>query len=570
MQDIVVVEGLTFAYEGMARPVLQNVSFRVARGEAVLILGPSGCGKSTLLLTLNGIVPQRLPGTFSGRVTVDGLDTREHDVPQVAEKVGLVFQDPEAQFCTLYVEDEVAFGLENLCTPRPVMQERVAWALRQVGLLEKAHARLDHLSGGEKQKVVLAATLAMDPPVLALDTPTANLDPASAREFWYLLARLKEELGKTLIIVEQQVDELMPLVDRVVLLDGGGQVIDVASPRELTRRYPVRRLTQMGIWVPQIWEALADTKVVNQGALPITVEEAAAEVIRALNTHAPPPVTQPPRPTSPPILTVQGLSYTYSRGKAPALTDVHLTLPRGTFCAIVGTNGAGKTTLAKCLTKILPPPPNTVFLDGHDIHHLPLTEVTRRVGYVFQNPEHQFVTDTVFDELAFGLRVRGVPEPDVKARVDAMLEKMRLVSRADAHPFSLSQGEKRRLSVATALIVEPDILILDEPTLGQDRDTALALMDEMRRLHAAGRTVIFITHDMRLVAEYAHMVVLMHQGRVLFQGAVEALFLDPRRLAQASLIVPPLVELAHRVRARRPDWPLLTSTRAWRSVLEAF
>ena len=568
MGEIVVVEGLTFTYEGAARPVLQGISFRVRRGEAVLILGPSGSGKSTLLLALNGIVPQRLPGEFSGRVVVDGLDTQEHEVPRLAEKVGLVFQDPEAQFCTLYVEDEVAFGLENLCTPRNEMRERVAWALAQVGLVDKAAARLDRLSGGEKQKVSLAAALAMDPPILALDTPTANLDPASAREFWRLLARLKAELGKTLIIVEQQVDDLISLVDRVVLLDAEGRVVDVGTPREIGQRHPVRRLTGMGIWVPQVWEALAATRVTAADGLPLTVEEAASLVVRSLDARTPPAGARPTPAKKAPLLTVRGLTYTYPTGTRPAVDDVHLTIGRGEFCAVVGTNAAGKTTLAKCLTKILPPPPGTVFLDGKDVHDLPLAEVTRRVGYVFQNPEHQFVADTVFDELAFGLRVRGVPEPEVQERVEAMLTQMRLHDRARAHPFSLSQGEKRRLSVATALIVEPEVLILDEPTLGQDRETALTLMEEMRRLHATSRTVVFITHDMRLVAEYAQTMVLMHRGRVIFQGSTEEAFRQPDLMARASLVAPPLVDLAHRVRAQRPDWPLLTSVRAWREALE--
>ena len=571
MKDVVVVEELTFTYEGASRPVLQAVSFRVRRGEAVLVLGPSGSGKSSLLLALNGLIPQRLAGEFQGRGLVDGLDTLAHPVPQLATKVGLVFQDPESQFCTLYVEDEVAFGLENLCVPREEMRERVDRALAQVGLADKAATRLDRLSGGEKQKVALAAALAMDPPILALDMPTANLDPASAREFWRLLARLKADLGKTLIIVEQQVDEVIPLVDRVLLFDASGRLQDVLSPRELGRRYRAADLAATGIWVPQIWEAL-DGTLVRQGAerdLPLTVEEAASLVIRSTDGRAPRWTPPAPEGQTEPIVEIRGLTYTYPASTRPAVQDVHAVVPRGAFCAVVGTNGAGKSTLAKCMTKILEPPRGTVFLDGQDVAEIPLAEVTQRVGYVFQNPEHQFVADTVFDELAFGLRVRGVPEGEVRERVEAMLRWMRLQDRARAHPFSLSQGEKRRLSVATALILEPDVLILDEPTLGQDRETALALMVEMQRLHELGRTIVFITHDMRLVAEYAEQVIVMHEGRVIFQGTTLALFRAGDVLERASLVLPPLVELAHRVRAVRPEWPLLPSVRAWREALEA-
>jgi energy-coupling factor transport system ATP-binding protein len=576
-QPIIEIRNLTFQYEAADAPVLRDVSLSVEAGETVLLLGPSGCGKSTLLLCLNGIIPHRILGDFSGQVRVAGLDVAEHEVHEMAEKVGLVFQDPEAQFSMLYVEDEVAFGLENLRYPRAVIRQRIEWALQMVGLAHKLGQRLDHLSGGEKQKVALASVLAMEPEVLVFDAPTANLDPASARDFFALLRRLKEELGKTLVIVEQRVDDLIAMVDRLVLLNARGEVIGNGPPREVVEAVGSEFLDRYGIWIPQAWE-LVDFARQHGAAIPtypFTTEEAYTCLVPFLDHHLPAEFSQKgwenrAAAAMPEIITVQGLSHTYPAYPTgiPALRDVRFHVQAGDFCAIVGQNGAGKTTLAKYITRILEPPPGTVFLNGEDVAGLPLHEVTRQIGYVFQNPEHQFVEDTVYDELAYSLRVRGVEERVVRERVLEMLETFQLRSLAHRHPFELSQGEKRRLSVATMLIVEPEVLILDEPTLGLDKATASILMEAMRALNEQGRTILFITHDMRLVAEYARSVAVMVAGEVIFQGAVRELFEHADVMAASALLVPPMVALSRRFREVDPAFPLLTSVREFRQLLE--
>ena len=574
-EPIVEIRGLSFRYEGAEAPVLRDVHLTVEAGETVLLLGPSGCGKSTLLLCLNGIIPHRIPGEFSGQVTVAGLDVLQHEVHTMAEKVGLVFQDPEAQFAMLYVEDEVAFGLENLRYPREVIVERVEAALRQVGLAHKIGQRLDRLSGGEKQKVALASVLAMEPEVLAFDAPTANLDPLSAQEFFALLRHLKEALGKTLIIVEQQVDGLIPLVDRLVLMNGAGEIIADGAPREVIATVGPDALSRYGIWTPQVWELVdfARRQGMDVPEYPLTVEEAHALLAPVLDGRVPSEfVAEHPRMQAEgeAAIRVEGLSHTYPAYPADvvALRDVRLQIAAGDFCAIVGQNGAGKTTLAKFLTKILEPPPGSVFLNGEDVAALPLREVTRHIGYVFQNPEHQFVEDTVYDELAYSLRVRGIDEATVRERVLETLEAFQLRPLAHRHPFELSQGEKRRLSVATMLIVEPEVLILDEPTLGLDRATASALMEAMRALNARGKTVVFITHDMRLVAEYARSAVVMADGEVVFQGSVRELFQRPEVMDRAALLAPPMVALARRFREVDPTFPPLVSLQDFQRLLE--
>lgn len=574
-ETIVAIQNLAFQYESAGGPVLKDINLTVKAGELLLLMGPAGCGKSTLLLCLNGIIPKRLPGQFRGQVTVAGLDVAQHEVYELAEKVGLVFQDPEAQFSTLYVEDEVAFGLENLRYPRPEIQKRVKQALQQVGLAGKIGVRLDRLSGGEKQKVALASILAMEPDLLVFDTPTANLDPVSARDFFALLRRLKQELGKTMIIVEQQVDDLIDLVDRLVLLNAQGQIVGNGPPDEMLATMGMAGLAPYGPWLPQIWE-LADAAY-RQGAplsgYPLTLEEAYTTLAPIFNGHRSPVVKNggKPKPAEgPAILQVQGLSHRYPAAPAGvvALQNVHLTIAAGDFCAIAGQNGAGKTTLAKYLTKILKPPPDTVFLNKVDLATQSLFEVTRHIGYVFQNPEHQFVADTVYDELAYSLRVRGVDETAIRARVQETLATFRLSSLAWRHPFALSQGEKRLLSVAAMLIVEPEVLILDEPTLGLDRAMALALMSALQALNEQGKTIIFITHDMRLVAEYAHSAVVMAAGSIIFRGTVHQLFDRPDVMASALLLAPPVATLARQIRQANPAFPPLISLREFRQLLE--
>lgn len=558
------VEGLTFTYEDATAPALRDVSLEAAPGELVLVLGPAGCGKSTLLLCLNGLIPHRIPGRYHGAVTVAGRTVADHDVAHMAEKVGLVFQDPEAQFVMLYVEDEVAFGLENLRYPREVMWQRVRQALAQVGLTHKLGARLDRLSGGEKQKVALAAVLAMEPDVLALDAPTANLDPRSAAEFWALIRQLKADSQHTFVVVEQRIDSLLDVADRLVLLGQDGRVIADAPPAEVAARLGVAGLAAQGVWVPQVWE-LAETLGLSSDPIPLTLEELGQRLTARLNGWQNNFDLSLPPSAGLSVVQVQGLSFHYPDG-TPALWDVELEIPEGDFCAIVGQNGAGKTTLARCLTGILPVPPGVVFLEGQDVARLTLRQITARVGYVFQNPEHQFVADTVFDELAYGLRVRGVDETTVRNRVREMLDRFSLRERAAAHPFELSRSEKRLLSVAAMLILEPRLLILDEPTLGLDRPTALALMEHLRALNRAGTTIILITHDMALVAEYARTAVVMADGRVHFHGPVRELFARPDVLASAALAPPPAVALSWQVQDHWPDFPVLLSAAEWKSL----
>lgn len=520
------------------------------QGEAILILGPSGCGKSTLTLCLNGLIPHTIGGEMTGQVLIAGRSTRETSVGELARQVGIVFQDPESQFCTLTVEDEVAFGLENLGLPQGRMGERIEAALAQVGLAGEQATRLDRLSGGMKQRLALACLLAMQPQILVLDEPTSNLDPQGSREFFPTLEGLRRH--RTILIIEHKLDELIHLVDRVLILSPEGKILAQGEPRQVFADEALR-LEEYGIWLPQVAELALRLGITP---LPLMVDEAAAALAgRPYDSRAVMPERTTGKPPGKPAIEVKDLDFTYPNGTV-ALRGASLTVAEGDFFALLGPNGSGKTTLANLVINILRPPPGRVRVLGHDVTEMSIYELTQAVGYVFQNPEHQFVADTVYDEMAYSLRARGVEEEAIRERVEPLLAGFGLMPYARINPFALSQGQKRRLSVATMLVVGQRILILDEPTFGQDRLTARRLMERLQALNAVGVTVIIITHDMRLVAEYARQVAVLLDGRVVYQGPAKDLYHDEELLGRTNLASPPLYELSRRLKERgAPAFP---------------
>lgn len=569
-EPAVQVEGLTVRYPGRRRPALEEVSFSVQPGELVLVLGPSGCGKSTLALCLNGVIPHAIAATMDGHVRVAGLDTLQVPLNRLSQKVGVVFQDPEAQFCLLTVEEEVAFGLENLGVPPDEMPRRIAAALELVGLAELRDRRIDRLSGGQKQRLALACVLAMGPEILVLDEPTAQLDPQAAADLFATLARLKAAGRHTIIVIEHRLDDLMPLVDRVLLFGPEGRLLAEGAPRALFAAYR-QELDRFGIWIPQVTELafrLAEAGI-PLDSMPLTLEEAAEALAPRLaraRPHRPSPAVDPLEVK--PAVEGRRLSYRYPSGPQ-ALCEVDLVIPEGSFFALVGPNGAGKSTLALHLVGVLQPPPEAVWLLGRPLRAYRRHELPRVVSYVFQNPEHQFLTGTVYDEVAFGLRVQGLAEAEVEARVRAMLEEFGLSALARVHPFTLSQGEKRRLSVATALVLRPRLLILDEPTFGQDRRTTALIMARLRELVRSGGTVVAITHDLRLVAEEASAAGVLVAGRVAFSGPVVELLGNEPLLWRAGLVPPPLVRLGQRLAEQSDGLPPLSTIEHYLAALGA-
>jgi energy-coupling factor transport system ATP-binding protein len=565
------IRNVSYAYEGETEDVLRNVSLTVREGEFVLILGPSGCGKSTLLQLLNGTIPHTLKGRLEGEAFVCGKAVLTTKIAAFATEVGMVFQDPDAQIINTRVRDEVCFGLENLCRPAAEIVERQYEALDFVGMAGFGDRSIFDLSGGQKQRVSIAAVLAARPRLLVLDEPTANLDPAGMAEIFAVLERLNREAGTTIVMVEHRVDELADRVSRVLMMDRGSIVFD-GTPREA---FSQRRSTHSeenavvptSAWFPQACEfalALGDRlkMPVDAGSMPLNVDEAVAFAGRWLGgsgaTMQPPaaPSSRSSAGDRPAFLRVHGLSFGYERNQ-PVLSDISFSLGRGEMIALCGRNGSGKTTLARLLMHINAPARGMIWLDNKDVADLGAREISAEIGYVFQNPDHQFVTDRVWDEIAYGLKVRNYADNAIAERVGEVLDIVDLKRYRDRSPFSLSLGERRRLSVATMLVLEPHLLVLDEPTIGQDHERARQLMGLMARLRERYRTtILMITHDVRLVAEWADRALVISGGRLLFDGDPAAMFANDRLIADAGLLTPPIYEISKALAAEHPDSPL--------------
>ena len=463
-------------------------------GAFLLVVGPSGSGKSTLGLALAGLIPRDIPGEVRGELRVAGLDPRTADAGAMAGRVGVVFQDPSSQLVMERVEDDVAFGLENRAWPRPAMVERVPAAIVETGLGGLERRRSNRLSGGQQQRLALAGVLAPRPGILVLDEPTANLDPDGAAAFFGELSRLRATRSSTVVLVEHRVDTAWPLADLVLALGPDGSPIDVGPPDDVLRRSG-ERMAAAGIWLPR----------------------ASAE------SAMPGPPTPPRPPTSPapatatgPIAIASDLGFAYERG-APVLEDVDVAFSAGERVALVGPNGSGKSTLGRLLVGLLRPSAGIVRLGGADPSRLSPVRLARRAGYVFQDPEAGFLADTVADEVMLGLTA------DERAAVPALMERLRL--RLDVFgthsPYRLSGGEARRLSLACTLVRRPNLLVLDEPTFGQDRLGYEGLLEILRELLDDGACVIAATHDERLVADVAARVIALDRGRIVHDGQGE-------------------------------------------------
>jgi energy-coupling factor transport system ATP-binding protein len=583
-QPIIALEGVTYSYEGESEPVLRDLSLTVRSGEFVLILGPSGCGKSTLLNLLNGSAPHLIHGTLTGGAWVCGKSVAETKVVEFATEVGMVFQDPDAQIINSRVRDEVCFGLENLCRPTAEILTRQAEALGFVGLSGFGDRSIFELSGGQKQRVSIAAVLAAQPRLLVLDEPTANLDPAGMAEVFAVLARLNEEQGTTIVMVEHRVDELAHKVSRVVMMDRGGIVFDgdprAAFSSQRTVHSEEADVVPIASWFPQVSELALDLAAASRRALtleevPLSVDDAEA----LCRTWTFPAGASSPADVTPtaesresrPLLSIKELNFGYDR-PAPILKGVNLEISSNSMIALLGQNGSGKTTLARLLVGINRAPAGKVMFEGKDLSQLGAREIAADIGYVFQNPDHQFVTDRVDDEVAYGLKVRDFSEEAVAERVDDVLKIVDLERYRDRSPFSLSLGERRRLSVATMLVLEPRLLVLDEPTIGQDHERAQQLMGLMARLRERyGTTILMITHDVRLVAQWADRALVLRSGEIAFDGPPFDMFGNAHLLRSAGLMAPPIHEVSRRVAAKVPGSGLrpVLSSREWVAAMIA-
>jgi energy-coupling factor transport system ATP-binding protein len=554
----ILIHNLFYAYPPLregdeAVPVLNGINLEIARGEFAALLGRVGAGKTTLCLALSGLVPHATGGVFRGDVTILGQNTKQRTVPDLARSVGLVFQDPESQIVQMRVEDEVAFGCENLGIAPAEIAERVAWALAAVGLAEYRERSTLRLSGGEKQRVAIAAMLAMRPQVLVLDEPTASLDPAGKSAIFRVLAELRDRHEMTIVMATQELERIARFADRVVVLHGGQVGLD-GPPEQIFGQ--VARLQEWGIGAPPMAElghlltqrtgrpyrftGMADAyKELRRQARKLRLD-------RLRKSSPPAPALRASLPPDRPQIAVRGVSHVYPDGAA-ALQNVNLAVFPGEFIALVGPNGSGKTTLAKHLNGLLKPTHGSVTVENRDTRTTRIAELARLVGYAFQNPDHQIFAPTVQEEIAFGPRVQELPRAIVTQRVAEALDRFRLIPYAGLPPALLGFGQRRQVALAAIIAAQPTILILDEPTGGLDWRSQQEFMEIVAGFNTLGRTVVLITHDMHLVAEYATRAVVLLDGAVLFDGTPHGLFSRPEVLDQAGLALPPVTRLARRL-----------------------
>jgi energy-coupling factor transport system ATP-binding protein len=541
---------VSFTYEG-GQLALDQLELTVRHGEFVALLGANGAGKTTLCLLLNGIIPNVIGGSMSGSVEIDGLVTSEHHVYELAQHVGVVLQDPDAQILATDVVSETAFAAENLGIPRETIAERIARALDIVRLRGFESRAPEELSGGQKQRLALAAGLVVEPPIFVLDEPTAQLDPVGAREIFDVLEWLNRERSSTILIATHDSEDAARVASRVIVLDGGRVIAD-GPPADVFRQ--VELLDSVGVNVPEVVRVQLELgAALPPGGLALDVPEAAArlragfasgtlEVREAWQADAPdrPPVDG----ARTPIVEVRGLTFRYPTETRPALSDIDLVIRDGEFVALIGQNGAGKSTLIKCLAGLLPPAAGEIAIEGVVMSRASARTLPRSIGVVLQNPDTQLFRMSVSDEVRFGLANIDVPAAEQPARVADALELTGLTGVAGTYPFKLSFGDRRKVAVAAIVAMRPSVLVFDEPTTGQDYRGRYQLCEIARQLNALGTTVIMITHDMDLVARYARRSIILGLGQVLFDGPTREAFAQPGVLRQTYLAPPQAARLA--------------------------
>ncbi len=541
------IQGLSFRPIHAAYPVLKHVSLDVQRGELVVLMGRTGSGKSTLCYALNGLVPQFVQGDFVGTVMVHGQSTTQSPVWEQANRVGMVFQDFETQLVSTNVEAELRCALEAQgetrdFTDEESLRKHLRHLLNLVGLSGLERRDPCSLSGGQRQRLVLASVLVREPPVIVMDQPLTDLDPAGRQQCILLLENLKTK-GITVIIAEHGVEALMK-ADRVCVLDEGeimwqGTPRDLLSQPDLAERYgvslyPLAECFQghgaqaLPATVEEAWQwadTLGLTVVASQ------LHETGSDVVRSESSAN--------------VLELRKVSVHY-QPDVPVLSQVSLSFRAGEFVAILGQNGSGKSTLAKLCNGLLLPSEGRILVLGNDTQQTGVGRLSSLVGHVFQNPDHQIFAETVSQEIAFGAQNAGCSPDECEARVTEALQAVGLTGAEDLDPFSLTKGERQRVAVASILAAKPQILIVDEPTTGLDAEESTRMLNMMRLLNQQGHTILMMTHDMGIVANYAARCVLMRHGTVLADGPTREIFSDPELVRSAALALPSLTRFAHR------------------------
>jgi len=538
-EAMIELKDFSFQYKAQSEPTLKNLNLTIYKGEKVLIVGPSGSGKSTIGQCLNGIIPNIYKGTSSGQFLIQGKEAFDLSIYEKSHLVSTVLQDTDGQFIGLSVAEDLAFALENDMVDLGTMKERVqSWAER-LDLMKLLDHRPQDLSGGQKQRVSLAGVLIDESPILLFDEPLANLDPKSGQDIIDLIDQIHEEQGTTTIIIEHRLEDVLYRpVDRVILINQG-QVLFNGSPDELLR---TTLLAENGIREPLYLTTLRQLgQDINQLEHLDRLDDIQLDDVNCVIPEA----TFTKTGEAEELLKLEQISFAYQENH-PILKDISLTIPKGQRLAIVGKNGAGKSTLAKAICGFITTE-GQYTSRGEDIKQESVKERAERVGYVLQNPNQMISTNMIFDEVALGLRLRGVSEEDIKERVYQVLKTCGLYEFRKWPISALSYGQKKRVTIASILVLGPEILVLDEPTAGQDQRNYTDIMEFLDSLQEKGHTIVMITHDMQLMLDYSDRALVVSDGQILADLSPAELFTHPDILQEANLKETSIFALANRL-----------------------
>lgn len=580
MDPIIRIDHVSFSYGEASARALDDVTLSVSPGDFLGIIGPSGAGKTTLASAMSGAIPHHYTGPLFGSVLVDGKDTCAVTLTDISQVVGSVLQDIDTQMVASVVEDEMLFGLENFGVPHSQIEERVIDALKTVGIADLRERDIATLSGGQKQKVAIAAILALRPRVLVLDEPTAALDPASSRMVFETLRSINRELGVTVVIIEQKVALLSEYASRIAVMQGGRIALEGTPSEVFSHSAELRSIGVDSPRVTRISNSLAARGLIEAGEPCLNVREASLLIQNLCKASSPAPraaatagadraaadapatagadhattaspsecgMAESPRrpavkPGASPVVRLRDVTYTYPGGGA-SVRHLNLEVYPGEFVGLVGQNGAGKTTATKLVNGLLKPSSGTVEVAGLDTRTARTSQIARHAATLFQNPDHQICRDTVLDEVAFGLELGGVDAETARERARAVAEDFGLP--LGEAPFSLSRGQRQMVALASVVVLEPELVILDEPTSGLDYRECMTVMETVRRMADRGSAVIMVCHDMEVVSDFTERLVVMADGEIAAAGPTHDLFADESLMKRASMRPPQVVELAN-------------------------
>ena len=544
-KPIISFRNFSFQYRAQKRPTLTDIDLDIYPGERVLIAGPSGSGKSTLAGCINGLNPFSNPGACTGTLTVDGVDAPHSSLFELSAHVGTVLQDPDGQFIGLTVGEDIAFALENSCTPQDEMHAITRHAAELVGIENHLGYAPHELSGGQKQRVSLAGVMVDQVKILLFDEPLANLDPATGKQAIELIDEIQKKTDTTVLIIEHRLEDVLwRNVDRIVLVNGGTILADLRPDELLSGSL----LAENGIREPLYVTALRYAGVdITPDKHPahvdsLVLDDTDTQKLRDWFTARPRPAAQPERE---PLLEVKGLSFGYQKGQQ-TLRDVSFSIGKGEMVSIVGRNGAGKSTLSKLICGFETPDAGEIFLNGKPLAEENIRRRAQHIGYVMQNPNQMISKTMIYDEVALGLQRSGLTEEQIREKVEATLKVCGLYPFRNWPISALSFGQKKRVTIASVLALDPELILLDEPTAGQDFRHYTDIMEFLRGLNARGVTVVMITHDMHLMLEYTRRALVFCDGQLIADRTAAAVLCDPALVEQAALKETSLYTLANR------------------------